>query len=70
MPQVSKAEFIRLLNDALRQAPGYREGMRFVAHPDPDRPEQASGYDFVPKERLTVVFAAVANRISAQYTVE
>lgn len=70
MPVVSKREFLRLLNEELRRDDRYREGMRFVAFPDADNPEGASGYSFIPAVGDNDVFSAVKERISANFTVE
>lgn len=70
MPAVSKTEFLRLLNEALRDHGQYREGMLFVAHPDEHNPETATGYTFVPAHGFTGVFGAVRDEVAAQYWVE
>lgn len=69
MPVVSKTEYLRLLNEALQESDDYRPGMRFVAHPDEGKPEEASGYTFVPLDGLAPIFSAIAQRIASQYTV-
>lgn len=66
--QITRTQYMAELNQRLKAHPDYVPGMEFVPYPGPD-PEQASGYDWLPKAHPRHQFVEVAHEVMGLFYV-
>jgi hypothetical protein len=69
---ISRTQYLAELNRRLAAHPAYVSGMQFIAHGEPEDPEVAAGFDWVPQGGVgspPMPFAEVAAAVHALYRV-